>query len=81
MKGFVGIYRAYEYLNKRNFVVVGFKGLKGLVFTKRYSLKPQNPGEAMKRGDSIDDISRLFIYYVGRKRDQQHFGEEPANPP
>lgn len=27
---------------------------------------------AKKKGDSVfvDDISRLFIYYVGRKRDQ-----------
>mmetsp|Transcript_49727 Transcript_49727/g.116923 ORF Transcript_49727/g.116923 Transcript_49727/m.116923 type:complete len:413 (+) Transcript_49727:55-1293(+) len=40
-----------------------------------------NKREAMKRGDSIDDISRLFIYYVGRKRDQQHFGEDPKMAP
>ncbi|CAE7431312.1 unnamed protein product [Symbiodinium natans] len=40
-----------------------------------------NKREALKRGDSTDDISRLFIYYVGRKRDQQIFGEDPKIVP
>jgi hypothetical protein len=26
--------------------------------------------KAMETGDTIGDISRLFIYYVGRKNDQ-----------
>jgi len=35
-----------------------------------------NKRQAMQRGDSIADISRMFIYYVGRKKDQQSFGED-----
>ena len=34
-----------------------------------------NKRDAMRRGDSTADISRLFIYYVGRKKDQHQFGE------
>lgn len=38
---------------------------------------------AMEKGDSVfvDDISRLFIYYVGRKRDQQLFREDTSLAP
>eukprot|EP00913_Durusdinium_trenchii_P003201 g2960.t1 len=37
-----------------------------------------NKRYAMAKGDRTEDISRLFIYYVGRKRDQQLFREERA---
>mmetsp|Transcript_54406 Transcript_54406/g.124025 ORF Transcript_54406/g.124025 Transcript_54406/m.124025 type:complete len:366 (+) Transcript_54406:335-1432(+) len=36
---------------------------------------------AMARGDSVGDISRLFIYYVGRKRDQLRWGENTSIAP
>lgn len=29
-------------------------------------------------GDTPADISRMFIYYVGRKRDQKEWGEKGA---
>ncbi len=31
--------------------------------------------DAMQKGDTVGDISRLFIYYVGRKADQVRFKE------
>mmetsp|Transcript_19549 Transcript_19549/g.32816 ORF Transcript_19549/g.32816 Transcript_19549/m.32816 type:complete len:431 (-) Transcript_19549:104-1396(-) len=39
--------------------------------------------DAMEKGGSVfvDDISRLFIYYVGRKRDQQLFREDTSLAP
>ena len=40
-----------------------------------------NKRDAMKHGDTIADISRLFIYYVGRKKDQQEFGENTKVAP
>lgn len=36
---------------------------------------------AMTNGDEVGDISRLSIYYVGRKRDQQRWGESVLNQP
>eukprot|EP00957_Ditylum_brightwellii_P120946 9224536-Ditylum_brightwellii.AAC.1 len=36
----------------------------------------------MRDGESeVGDISRLFIYYVGRKRDQINWGEDPQIRP
>jgi len=34
--------------------------------------------KAMESGDSVGDISRLFIYYVGRKHDQMKWGEDTS---
>ncbi len=34
--------------------------------------------KAMETGDSVGDISRLFIYYVGRKHDQMKWGEDTS---
>ncbi|CAL1172000.1 unnamed protein product [Cladocopium goreaui] len=39
-----------------------------------------NKRYAMSKGDRTDDISRLFIYYVGRKKDQQLFREDTTFP-
>ena len=36
---------------------------------------------ALARGDAVGDISRLFIYYVGRKRDQVRWGEDASLAP
>lgn len=33
---------------------------------------------AMENGDEVGDISRLFIYFVGRKNDQMRFGHETS---
>mmetsp|Transcript_53848 Transcript_53848/g.128331 ORF Transcript_53848/g.128331 Transcript_53848/m.128331 type:complete len:396 (+) Transcript_53848:73-1260(+) len=35
---------------------------------------------AMEKGDEAGDISRLFIYYVGRKKDQQRKGQANLAP-
>ena len=35
-----------------------------------------NVREAKRRGDTTADISRMFIYYVGRKKDQMTFHED-----
>jgi len=35
---------------------------------------------AMEKGDEPGDISRLFIYYVGRKKDQQSQGQANMRP-
>lgn len=40
-----------------------------------------NKRYAMSKGDKTDDISRLFIYYVGRKKDQQLFREDTSVAP
>mmetsp|Transcript_44107 Transcript_44107/g.103026 ORF Transcript_44107/g.103026 Transcript_44107/m.103026 type:complete len:415 (+) Transcript_44107:59-1303(+) len=40
-----------------------------------------NKREAMKRGDTTADISRLFIYYVGRKKDQLTYGDDTKMAP
>ncbi|CAE7332450.1 unnamed protein product [Symbiodinium natans] len=40
-----------------------------------------NKRQAMQTGDSIADISRLFIYYVGRKKDQLTFHEDTSVKP
>ncbi|CAK9005228.1 unnamed protein product [Durusdinium trenchii] len=40
-----------------------------------------NKRYAMAKGDRTEDISRLFIYYVGRKRDQQLFREDTSVAP
>lgn len=40
-----------------------------------------NKRYAMSKGDRTDDISRLFIYYVGRKKDQQFFREDTTLAP
>ncbi|CAE7556063.1 unnamed protein product [Symbiodinium natans] len=40
-----------------------------------------NKRHSMQTGDSIADISRLFIYYVGRKKDQVIFHEDTTIKP
>eukprot|EP00288_Rhodomonas_lens_P019130 CAMPEP_0177715812 /NCGR_PEP_ID=MMETSP0484_2-20121128/14190_1 /TAXON_ID=354590 /ORGANISM="Rhodomonas lens, Strain RHODO" /LENGTH=398 /DNA_ID=CAMNT_0019227829 /DNA_START=38 /DNA_END=1234 /DNA_ORIENTATION=+ len=37
--------------------------------------------KAMESGDTVGDISRLFIYYVGRKADQVRYGDDPRVAP
>jgi len=37
--------------------------------------------KALETGDSVGDISRLFIYYVGRKNDQVTWNEDPSKAP
>ena len=37
--------------------------------------------KAMESGDTVGDISRLFIYYVGRKNDQVTWNEDPTKAP
>eukprot|EP00931_Biecheleriopsis_adriatica_P027223 TRINITY_DN16406_c0_g1_i4.p1 TRINITY_DN16406_c0_g1~~TRINITY_DN16406_c0_g1_i4.p1 ORF type:complete len:386 (+),score=70.81 TRINITY_DN16406_c0_g1_i4:48-1205(+) len=36
---------------------------------------------AQVKGDDVGNISRFFIYYVGRKKDQQNFGEDSSKAP
>mmetsp|Transcript_45921 Transcript_45921/g.71944 ORF Transcript_45921/g.71944 Transcript_45921/m.71944 type:complete len:350 (-) Transcript_45921:197-1246(-) len=37
--------------------------------------------KAMESGDTVGDISRLFIYYVGRKQDQVQWNEDTSKAP
>jgi len=37
--------------------------------------------KAIETGDTVGDISRLFIYYVGRKNDQIKYGEDTTKAP
>ncbi|CAJ1337231.1 unnamed protein product [Effrenium voratum] len=40
-----------------------------------------NKRHAMQTGEKTEDVSRLFIYFVGRKKDQQMFREDTAIAP
>lgn len=40
-----------------------------------------NKRHAMQTGDTTADISRMFIYYVGRKKDQMSFHEDTSVQP
>eukprot|EP00439_Symbiodinium_sp_Y106_P010111 s8997_g1.t1 len=40
-----------------------------------------NKRHAMQTGDTTADISRMFIYYVGRKKDQMSFHEDTSIQP